>query len=213
MQKCIQQAAAYEAKVYTTDSYHVLETVLESARGVDQSSDSQWVVDKQILSLQEAINGLVTVASVDQSGLKELMNEAISRQTAQEQWNALAVKVPEYAPWAKFGYLRLTEVMEQAKQVLGNVSKNYSQGEVNATAAALNAAINTMRPGNLPEMEDLRPLSALLRRAGNLNESSSPALREAIEYAQMVMKYVTDGSGTHDMIQEAVARMKKATGQ
>ena len=213
LQKCIQQAAAYEAKVYTTDSYHVLETVLESARGVDQSSDSQWVVDKQILSLQEAINGLVTVASVDQSGLKELMNEAISRQTAQEQWNALAVKVPEYAPWAKFGYLRLTEVMEQAKQVLGNVSKNYSQGEVNATAAALNAAINTMRPGNLPEMEDLRPLSALLRRAGNLNESSSPALREAIEYAQMVMKYVTDGSGTHDMIQEAVARMKKATGQ
>ena len=109
--------------------------------------------------------------------------------------------------------MRLTEVMEQAKQVLGNVSKNYSQGEVNATAAALNAAINTMRPGNLPEMEDLRPLSALLRRAGNLNESSSPALREAIEYAQMVMKYVTDGSGTHDMIQEAVARMKKATGQ
>ncbi|MGM9759450.1 MAG: beta-L-arabinofuranosidase domain-containing protein [Parabacteroides sp.] len=209
----IRQAAAQAAETYTTDSYQALQIALESARDVEHNSDSQFVVDKQTLALQDAIGNLVTAASVDKKSLQELIAEATTRKNDQEKWNALTVKVPEYAPWAQYGYMRLTESMEQAQRVLGNQGKNYSQGEVNATAAALNAAINTMRPGNLPEMEDLRPLSGLLRRAGKLTESSSPELKEAVEYAQMVMKYVTDGSGTHDMITEAVKRLRKATGQ
>ena len=43
-----------------------------------------------------------------------------------------------------------------------------------------------------------------------MTAETSAELKDAIEYAQMVMKYVTDGSGTHDMIQTAVERLKKA---
>ena len=70
-----------------------------------------------------------------------------------------------------------------------------------------------MRPGNLAEMEDLRPLTGLLRRAGTPDESTSAELKEAVEYANMVVKYVTDGSGTHDMISTAVDKLRKAMKQ
>ena len=79
----------------------------------------------------------------------------MERQTNQEKWNALAVKVPEFAPWAHFGFTRLKRTLEHAQNVYFNKDKNYSQGEVNAIVASLNTVINTMRPGNLPEMEDL----------------------------------------------------------
>lgn len=70
-----------------------------------------------------------------------------------------------------------------------------------------------MRPGNLAEMEDLRPLNALLRRYGKTDSNSPKDLVEAIDYGKMVMKYVSDGSGTHDMIAAAIEKIKKATGQ
>jgi hypothetical protein len=35
-------------------------------------------------------------------------------------------------------------------------------------------------------------------------------LTEAIEYAEMVVKYVGDGSGTHDMIENAVSKLKQS---
>ena len=67
-----------------------------------------------------------------------------------------------------------------------------------------------MRPGNLAEVEDLRPLTALLRRAGTPDSTTSDALRKAVDYGQMVVRYVMDGSGTKDMIHAAVERLKKA---
>lgn len=70
-----------------------------------------------------------------------------------------------------------------------------------------------MRPGNLAEMEDLRELSGLLRRAGWPDENTSAELKDAISYGRMVQKYVTDGSGTHDMIHAAVEKLKKAMKQ
>ena len=81
------------------------------------------------------------------------------------------------------------------------------------TTAILNRAINTMRPGNLAEMEDLRELSGLLRRAGWPDDNTSDELKKAISYGRMVQKYVTDGSGTHDMIHAAVGKLKKAMKQ
>lgn len=84
-----------------------------------------------------------------------------------------------------------------------------TQKKVNGATAKLNKAINTMRPGNLAEMEDLRPLTGLLRRAGKVDDTTSPALKEAVEYGEMVVKYVTDGSGTHDMINTAVDKLRK----
>lgn len=72
----------------------------------------------------------------------------------------------------------------------------------------LDTIINTMRPGNLPELEDLEELNAMLVRARNARDASSAARQEAIDYAEMVVSYVSDGSGTRDMIDRAVKQLK-----
>ena len=74
---------------------------------------------------------------------------------------------------------------------------------------ALNAAINTMRPGNLAEPEDL---DALLRLVVETKEipNKNTRLREAIDFADMVIQYVNDGSGTKDFIERARVRLEEA---
>ena len=118
-------------------------------------------------------------------------------------------KVPDYAPWAPHGYERLLAAMAAAER-LGDDAPAAS---VEAVAAQLGKAVNTMRPGNLAEMEDLRPLNALLRRAGQPAADSNRQLAEAADYGRMVVRYVADGSGTQDMIDAAVARLSEALGQ
>ena len=77
---------------------------------------------------------------------------------------------------------------------------------------ALNTALNTMRPGNLPELEDLDELLPLLDEAQRAT-APSEALRQASDYAQMVVKYVSDGSGTADMIARATRQLRQALGK
>ena len=74
--------------------------------------------------------------------------------------------------------------------------------------SALNAVINTMRPGNLPELEDMDELQQLLEKAKLLPDDDEKANR-AIAYAGMVIRYVSDGSGTKDMIERAVRQLKE----
>lgn len=150
---------------------------------------------------------------IDFTELNSLLNLAAERKADQEKWNALSQKVPEYAPWAPFGYERMQKVMAQAQELVEKGKKKVTQDELEGTTAILNRAINTMRPGNLAEMEDLRELSGLLRRAGWPDDNTSDELKEAISYGRMVQKYVTDGSGTHDMIHAAVEKLKKAMKQ
>lgn len=150
---------------------------------------------------------------VDFTELNSLLNLAKQRKSDQEKWNVLSQKVPEYAPWAPFGYERMQKVMAQAQELVEKGKKKVTQDELEGTTAILNRAINTMRPGNLAEMEDLRELSGLLRRAGWPDDNTSAELKEAISYGRMVQKYVTDGSGTHDMIHAAVGKLKKAMKQ
>ena len=150
---------------------------------------------------------------IDFTELNSLLNLAAERKADQEKWNALSQKVPEYAPWAPFGYERMQKVMALAQELVAKGKKKVTQDELEGTTAILNRAINTMRPGNLAEMEDLRELSGLLRRAGWPDDNTSEELKEAISYGRMVQKYVTDGSGTHDMIHAAVEKLKKAMKQ
>lgn len=150
---------------------------------------------------------------IDFTELNSLLNLAAERKADQEKWNALSQKVPEYAPWAPFGYERMQKVMAQAQELVAKGRKKVTQDELEGTTAILNRAINTMRPGNLAEMEDLRELSGLLRRAGWPDDNTSDELKEAISYGRMVQKYVTDGSGTHNMIHAAVGKLKKAMKQ
>lgn len=165
------------------------------------------------INLTDAKSKKSKKVKIDFTELNSLLNLAAERKSDQEKWNALSQKVPEYAPWAPFGYERMQKVMAQAQELVAKGKKKVTQDELEGTTAILNRAINTMRPGNLAEMEDLRELSGLLRRAGWPDDNTSEELKDAISYGRMVQKYVTDGSGTHDMIHAAVEKLKKAMKQ
>ena len=144
----------------------------------------------------------------DKRGFALLIQVAEERKQAQEAWMEQEVKVPEYAPWAPHGYSNLMTVLAQAKALQANESAEAN--EINTVMASLNAAINTMRPGNLAELEDLEPLLKSLEKARKMPASAvHTQLTESIDYAEMVVKYVSDGSGTQDMIQEAQRRLEK----
>ena len=61
---------------------------------------------------------------------------------------------------------------------------------------------------SLPELEDLNELQQLLERAKQLPNDNEKANR-AISYAGMVIRYVSDGSGTSDMIERATKQLKE----
>ena len=146
--------------------------------------------------------------AVDKSQLRELLLIAKSRLDEQQAWNALTVKVPEYAPWAVHGFTRMTEQQAKAQPLLDAPDDRHTQEEIDAAAAALGAVINAMRPGNLPELEDLTELQQLLEKARQLPEDDEKANR-SISYANMVIRYVSDGSGTMDMIERATKQLKE----
>lgn len=144
----------------------------------------------------------------DLSDLQSAFKIASERKQEQENWNALTVKVPNFAPWAPNGYARMLEQLDKAAKVLEE--KNVAQAKVDETRMALNLVINTMRPGNLAEPEDLSELLPLVTDSKENIPNKSTQLREAIDYADMVISYVNDGSGTHDLITKALARLKEA---
>ena len=148
-------------------------------------------------------------AEIDKSALRELVLVAKARQEEQQAWNALTVKVPDYAPWAVHGFQRMAEQFDHAQLILNAADDKYSQEEIDKAASALNAIINSMRPGNLPETEDLAELTELMNKARQLPEGDQQ-LDRAIGYAGMVVKYVSDGSGTMDMIERATRQLKEA---
>lgn len=207
----LQEAGSKVQSDYTSDKYAVLQMAVAAAKEVNETGKSQLPVDRQILALRKAMDDLIMANSIDKSYLGEVLALAKERKDLQEAWNNLEVKVPEYSPWAPHAFRRLMHQLEKAQSVYQNKDKNYNQSEVNSTASVLNAAINTMRPGNLPEPEDLYPLSTLLRQASRVIPADiTPAITEAIEYAEMVVAYVNDGSGTHDMIQNATEKLREA---
>ena len=163
----------------------------------------------RILSTDAQGKGDKKSKGVDFAELKMLLSLAEQRKADQEAWQVMRVKTPEYAPWAPFGYKRMTEAMAQAALLMKRGEKKVISEELEGAVSALNRAINTMRPGNLAEMEDLRPLSELLRSIGKIDDTASASLKEAVKYGKMVMRYVADGSGTQDMIKAAIGKLQK----
>ena len=155
---------------------------------------------------------VVDGSPVDKSELRELLLIAKSRSEEQQAWNALTVKVPEYAPWAAHGFARMEQQYAKAQPYMEAPTDRYTQEEIDNVASALNAVINTMRPGNLPELEDMDELQQLLEKAKQLPDDDEKANR-AIAYAGMVIRYVSDGSGTMDMIQRATNQLKEVLGK
>lgn len=147
---------------------------------------------------------------IDRTNLEQALQVAKERVQSQNAWNALAVKVPNFSPWAPNGYARLLTQMEAAERVNAKANKELTQEEINTATSALNVAINTMRPGNLAEPEDLNELLPLLTDSKENIPNKTTELREAINYADMVVQYVNDGSGTHDLIEKAFKRLTEA---
>jgi hypothetical protein len=204
------EAAMLKEREYTWDSYQALRMAVATAREVASDATSQLEVDRTILQLLQAMEELVPTGSIDKKALREVITLAVERKEAQEAWNALLIKVPEYAPWAPHAYRRMLHQLDQSQKVFSNSGRNYSQHEINQAASALNAAINAMRPGNLPEPEDLYPLTRLLRQADRVSSSEMPpGFADAVTYARMVVSYVNDGSGTHDMIRNAEEKLRR----
>ncbi len=127
---------------------------------------------------------------------------------AQEAWYARQDKAVEYAPYAPNGYARLVEQLEKALRILGDKETQYTQEEVDGVASAVNAAFNSMRPGNLAEVEDLGGLLQLIKVVEASEAAATAEGREALAYAEMVVRYVGDGSGTKDMITKAENNLK-----
>jgi hypothetical protein len=150
----------------------------------------------------------ITNSDADFNELNNLFLIAKERKEAQESWESLTIKVPEHAPWAPHGYARLITQYHIADSLIRNQDTQSTIHHIPAVIADLSAVINTMRPGNLAEPEDLIELLHLIRQAKQLPSSST--LQKAIEYAEMVVSYVSDGSGTHDMIHRATLSLKNA---
>jgi uncharacterized protein (UPF0305 family) len=101
----------------------------------------------------------------------------------------------------------MTEQYKKIQPYMDAPEDQYTQEKVDQAASALNAVINTMRPGNLPEPEDLDELQQLLEKVRKQPQSETSD--RAINYASMVIRYVSDGSGTMDMIQRATNQLKE----
>lgn len=144
----------------------------------------------------------------DLTELQSLYKLATDRKNEQEAWNALTVKVPNHAPWAPNGYARMMEQLTIAEAIINQPKTD--QAKADEARQALNLVINTMRPGNLAEPEDLNELLPLLTDSKENIANKTTELREAIDYADMVISYVNDGSGTMDLIVKATARLKEA---
>ncbi len=109
--------------------------------------------------------------------------------------------------WAPHGYGRMLERLAAAEAVAAD--EKASADAITKATSDLNAAINAMRPATLAETEDLEPLLKSLSAAKMINDKSTE-LRHAIDFADMVVQYVNDGSGTKDLIEKAREMLKQA---
>ena len=208
LREILDQVKRLESHLYTDESYIELQEFCAAAeRLLKNEVDTQQPLDLLVHKLKKARAALVFVADIDKTVLKELLELASARKEAQEAWLSLNKKVPEFPPWAPHGYARLMTQYRLAQNVCDNIGRRYSQEETDKAVGALNAAINTMRPGNLAELEDLTELLKLIENLKADTSSVDETVRTAIEYAEKVVEYVSDGSGTLDMIQEAKEKL------
>ncbi|MBQ9713616.1 MAG: hypothetical protein IJV54_15155, partial [Bacteroidales bacterium] len=146
---------------------------------------------------------------VDLTFLRQAVGIASARMEEQSAWESYSAKESSTAPWAPNGYSRMLSKLSEAESVLSMKGKGLTQDRVTKAASGLNSAINSMRPGNLAEPEDLQELLKAVEKAEKIPEKSEK-LQGALRYAEMVIDYVNGGSGTKDFISRALSTITEA---
>ena len=159
--------------------------------------------DRHVTHYFRLDNPVPPATEVDTLILRQTLAMAQSRMDDQQAWHALTVKVPEYAPWAPHGYARMTEQYRHCATIL---TSTVNPVDAEKSLSKLNAALTAMRPGNLAEMEDMEELKQLMQQVRDLPRTE--VTRDALRRAERVVRYVTDGSGTKDMIDNATNQLK-----
>jgi G3E family GTPase len=95
---------------------------------------------------------------------------------------------------------------EQYRQCDAILTSKVNPVDAEKSLSKLNAALTAMRPGNLAEMEDMEELKQLMQQVRDLPRNE--VRRDALRRAERVVRYVTDGSGTKDMIDNATNQLK-----
>lgn len=201
LETALASAKALSANDYTWDSFETLQKEIAAGDALDNASSAQKAVDAQVKKVDDAAKALVSLSDIDRTKLVAAIRLANEREAAQEEWMNMEKKVPDFAPWAPNGYRDMLRTLNKARNIRDNVRKNFNQSEVSEIATELNSVINSMRPGNLAEPQQLEPLFDLIYTYG---KKDTPEMHSAMEYANMVVRYVFDGSGTPDMIQKAI---------
>ena len=160
--------------------------------------------DRHVTHYFRLDNPVPPATEVDTLVLRQTLAMAQSRMDDQQAWHALTVKVPEYAPWAPHGYARMTEQYRHCAAIL---TSTVNPVDAEKSLSKLNAALTAMRPGNLAEMEDMEELKQLMQQVRDLPRTE--VTRDALRRAERVVRYVTDGSGTKDMIDNATNQLKE----
>lgn len=211
----IRIAREVEEAGYTPGSFAALQATIDSAVIIYQNLDAtQAEIDAHVIALQDAINNLVPTES-SKASLLELINKAVEMKEAQEAWEALPNGNIDDKPCAPYGYARMLEKLAEAQAVYDNASATRLQ--INDAYTELENALNSVRKGYMPEIEDLAPLEELLEyakslRANSYSLDSYSALLEAIENGEEEVTIVTAGSSTinQDTIPNAINMLQDA---
>ena len=210
-----------KAADYTTASFAALREAFKAALAMYQNEGSaQFQIEEQVSLLKAGVDQLVPEEfTFGKEDLLSRINAAKERQDNQNSWDALPDgdpdKTPQTKPWGPHGYARMLEKLAEAQNVYDN--PGFTLGEINAALDALKEAMDSMRLGYMPEVEDLAPLTALIEEAKAIpstdySVSSFAALQEAITVAEAEEGYVVNGSSTINWltIPDAIAALQLA---
>jgi len=212
-------ASALTAANYTEASFNAMLAVLGTAIDVyNADSSTQAQINTQLNLLNAALNNLM-VAQAGKADLLERIETALAMKARQDAWDALPDgdinKTIENRPYAPYGYARMLDELAKAQVVYDGEA---TQAQVDAARTALDNAIMDVRPGYMPEVEDLTELQDLIAYARTYGPAaiytpeSFDALQEAITYAhEEVVTYVINGSSTinHFLISDAIALLNE----
>lgn len=200
--EAINQAGSIEQSDYTEDTVAAFRTALDKARGLQHDPEAgQAAIDAATATLQQAIKGLKSKASVwpaaDKRTLQKAVNEA----------DTLQEKAYATQSWQDF-----SKALSRAKGVLNNESATQDQVDRAVSdlvqAQASLQALNTDDRGSVKV--DKSRLKAVLDQAGKLQSTAgSRGLSERLAWAVAgARKVMADPHATQAQVDAAISELE-----